>query len=86
MDRYVGCTKNDKIPHRPCLSHPLTCVPCLSTQEHVGEYGAHWNFFCTIAVVTLLAHAAPVPPERLAAAAVAVTCLHQAALSCGELI
>jgi len=28
-------------------------------QEHVGEYGTHWNFFATIAVVTIFAALIP---------------------------
>ncbi|KAG1668829.1 hypothetical protein FOA52_004923 [Chlamydomonas sp. UWO 241] len=70
----------------PCLvlgCVRLVSVKLLGYQEHVGEYGAHWNFFATIAAVTLLAHAAPVPPRSLAAAAAGVAALHQLALSAG---
>lgn len=56
----------------PCSRHP---------QEHIEEYGAHWNFFCTIAVVTLLAHLLPNPPPWLG---LVVACAHQAVLSAGE--
>jgi hypothetical protein len=50
----------------------------------VGEYGVHWNFFATVAVVTTLAHVGPRSGWPLAAAAVLVTGVHQAALTLGE--
>jgi phosphatidylinositol glycan class W len=71
----------------PCLllgGARLAAVKLLGYQEVVGEYGAHWNFFATIACVVVLSHAVPVPPGRLAAAAAAVTLAHQALLSAGE--
>ncbi len=55
----------------------------------IGEYGAHWNFFFTLAAVALLAAAAP--PSRAggaaaaAAAAAAVLCAHALALHAGGL-
>jgi phosphatidylinositol glycan class W len=55
----------------------------------IGEYGAHWNFFFTLAAVALLAAAAP--PARAggagaaAAAAAAVLCAHALALHAGGL-
>ncbi|KAG2443216.1 hypothetical protein HYH02_009290 [Chlamydomonas schloesseri] len=63
----------------------LATTRAVDYQEHVGEYGVHWNFFDTIAVVALLGAAVAVPPGRLAAAAVAVTVAHQAALTLGGL-
>lgn len=33
-------------------------------QVPVGEYGRHWNFFATLAVVSFLATALPVPPRQ----------------------
>lgn len=60
----------------------FTCAPYShNPQEHVEEYGAHWNFFCTIAVVLLLAHLLPNPPPWLS---LVVACAHQAVLSAGE--
>jgi phosphatidylinositol glycan class W len=55
----------------------------------IGEYGAHWNFFFTLAAVALLGAAAP-PPRRggaraAAAACAAVLCLHALALHAGGL-
>ncbi|KAK3233935.1 hypothetical protein CYMTET_55791 [Cymbomonas tetramitiformis] len=52
-----------------------------SYQVHVGEYGVHWNFFYTLAVVALLAAILPVPPRWSGAAGAAVLAAHQAALS-----
>jgi hypothetical protein len=52
----------------------------------IGEYGAHWNFFFTLAAVALLAAAAP--PARAGgagAAAAAVLCAHALALHAGGL-
>lgn len=33
-------------------------------QEHVGEYGVHWNFFFTLAAVSILTHLTPIPPSQ----------------------
>ena len=53
----------------------------------VGEYGAHWNFFFTLAAVAALAAAAPAPARggaaSAAAAAAAVLGAHEAALRGG---
>lgn len=57
--------------------------PPMRTQEHVGEYGVHWNFFASIAVVTLLAHVVRVRRAALPALAAGVTAAHQAVLSWG---
>jgi len=67
------CTSS-RLQQRP------TPLPCKPTQEHVGEYGVHWNFFASVAVVELLAHAVRVRPSRLPLLAAAVTAGHQVGL------
>eukprot|EP00976_Prorocentrum_cordatum_P037732 766334-Prorocentrum_minimum.AAC.1 len=37
----------------------------LYPQVHVGEYGAHWNFFFTLAAVALLTSALRIPARSL---------------------
>lgn len=62
----------------------LLSTTALGYQAHVGEYGVHWNFFCTVAVVALLGASVRVAPARLPLLALAVTACHQALLSLGE--
>jgi hypothetical protein len=50
-------------------------------QAHLGEYGLHWNFFYTIAAVTVLTLAVPVPARWLGPLGVALTTAHQVLLS-----
>lgn len=50
-------------------------------QAHLGEYGLNWNFFYTIAAVTLLTLAVPVPPRWLGPLGVGLTAAHQVLLS-----
>eukprot|EP00232_Nephroselmis_pyriformis_P023213 CAMPEP_0182858854 /NCGR_PEP_ID=MMETSP0034_2-20130328/3932_1 /TAXON_ID=156128 /ORGANISM="Nephroselmis pyriformis, Strain CCMP717" /LENGTH=108 /DNA_ID=CAMNT_0024990347 /DNA_START=99 /DNA_END=422 /DNA_ORIENTATION=- len=50
-------------------------------QEHVGEYGVHWNFFHTLAAVGVLTAAAPVPAAARGTLGVLVLAGHQAHLS-----
>ncbi|GIL58147.1 hypothetical protein Vafri_12991 [Volvox africanus] len=63
----------------------LVVTRAVDYQEHVGEYGVHWNFFATIAVVALLGHAVALPPQLLAPVAITLTLGHQAVLSWGGL-
>ncbi|WIA18598.1 hypothetical protein OEZ85_010038 [Tetradesmus obliquus] len=50
-------------------------------QQHVGEYGLSWNFFWSIAAVSLATLALPVPPAWLGPVGLAVSAAHQALLS-----
>jgi phosphatidylinositol glycan class W len=61
----------------------LAATRALGYQEHVGEYGAHWNFFLTAGLVALLAQAAALPSRWLGPAGLALALGHQAALSLG---
>jgi hypothetical protein len=65
------------------LSATPVCAPAVS-QEHVGEYGVHWNFFLTSACVTLLTHVIPLDQDTLAPAGVSVLILHQSILAAGS--
>eukprot|EP00775_Hariotina_reticulata_P002159 gene2159-2477_t len=59
----------------------LVATSAVGYQQHLGEYGLHWNFFHTIAVVSLLTLALPVPPAWLGPMGLAVLALHQLLLS-----
>ena len=50
-------------------------------QEHVGEYGEHWNFFFTLAAVAALTAAVRLPPAALLPAGAFVLTAHQACTS-----
>jgi len=50
-------------------------------QAHLGEYGLNWNFFYTIAAVTLLTLAVPVPSRWLGPLGLGLTAAHQVLLS-----
>lgn len=70
----------------PCLllgSGRFVSVKILGYQQVVEEYGVHWNFFITIAFITLIVHLFPVSPRHTALVALGITCLHQAVLSMG---
>jgi hypothetical protein len=62
-----------------CAREVATAV--VGYQAHLGEYGLHWNFFYTIAGVTLLTLAVPVPSHWLGPLGLAVTGCHQLLLS-----
>ncbi|KAL6755337.1 GWT1-domain-containing protein [Haematococcus lacustris] len=62
----------------------LLSVRALDYQEVVWEYGVHWNFFATIALVSLAcALLGPLTWRQAAGAALLLTALHQAALQWG---
>ena len=65
----------------------LAAVAATGYVVPLGEYGAHWNFFFTLAAVAALAAAAPAPVRGGAAsaglAAAAVLAAHEAALRGG---
>ncbi len=47
-------------------------------QEHMGEYGEHWNFFFTLAAVAALTYAVRLPPAALLPAGAVILAAHQA--------
>jgi hypothetical protein len=61
----------------------VAAVRATNYHEHVGEYGVHWNFFLTMAVVAALGNAFHPPPKLCAALGAALLALHQAALARG---
>eukprot|EP01104_Vermistella_antarctica_P017249 TRINITY_DN6087_c0_g1_i1.p1 TRINITY_DN6087_c0_g1~~TRINITY_DN6087_c0_g1_i1.p1 ORF type:complete len:502 (-),score=118.18 TRINITY_DN6087_c0_g1_i1:62-1540(-) len=50
-------------------------------QEHVSEYGAHWNFFFTLAVVSMLVIVMNVPPKNGGLVGVLLCLVYQFLLS-----
>lgn len=59
----------------------LISVKATNYQEHVGEYGVHWNFFLTIAAVNLLTTIVNPGPRVLLPLGAAVLCGYQLLLT-----
>lgn len=67
-ERELGFFCASPLHVHPCIQRLLqfvwTQVPLtqsLLLQVHVGEYGVHWNFFFSLAVVAMLSSAVRVP-------------------------
>ena len=56
----------------------LAMTKAAGYQEHVGEYGEHWNFFFTLAAIATLTAAVRLPPAALLPAGCFVLTAHQA--------
>jgi hypothetical protein len=70
----------------PLYTLGLVCFVTVSAadyQAHVSEYGVHWNFFLTMAVVTTIMWLLPLQQQHSLPVAAALACLHQIALSLG---
>ncbi len=85
----VGAAKSygptsTKLQARCAYPVPIPTHPHCRTQAHVGEYGVHWNFFHTIALVALAAAVVSPAPGRRLHLALGLTAAHQAVLSLGE--
>jgi phosphatidylinositol glycan class W len=55
----------------------FSIIKLFGYQEHVTEYGMHWNFFMTLAGITLLVAALNIPFEYSSIAGVVVLVLYQ---------
>ncbi|PRP89392.1 hypothetical protein PROFUN_01255 [Planoprotostelium fungivorum] len=61
----------------------LIGVKSADYQEHVSEYGVHWNFFFTLAFVSILLSVLSVPTRHNIIVAIIIMITYQAALSLG---
>lgn len=61
----------------------LACVKTIGYHEHVSEYGVHWNFFVTLALVRVLCAGWTVMSSRKAVTAALLLMLAQHALLVG---
>ncbi|PKI46873.1 hypothetical protein CRG98_032684 [Punica granatum] len=49
-------------------------------QVHVGEYGMHWNFFFTLAAVSILTSLTNIPPQYCGALGISILIAYQSCL------
>ena len=66
-NNHTGSEKNIHICIHPilnCIKFSLFYYSAPYFQEHVGEYGVHWNFFFTLAAVSILTQLTPIPPSQ----------------------
>ncbi|KAG0559069.1 hypothetical protein KC19_10G076700 [Ceratodon purpureus] len=61
----------------------LILTKFLDYQEHVGEYGVHWNFFFTLAGVALLTSLISISPSRCLPLGIIILSVYQMLLSSG---
>lgn len=54
----------------------FTIIKAFGYQEHVTEYGMHWNFFMTLAGITLLTSALSVPLSYSGVVGVVIICAY----------
>ncbi|KAJ6798374.1 Uncharacterized protein M6B38_211635 [Iris pallida] len=52
-------------------------------QVHVGEYGVHWNFFFTLAAVSILTSIVNIPPKYCGIFGIVILIGYQSCLICG---
>eukprot|EP01017_Pseudomicrothorax_dubius_P043592 TRINITY_DN7288_c0_g1_i12.p1 TRINITY_DN7288_c0_g1~~TRINITY_DN7288_c0_g1_i12.p1 ORF type:complete len:442 (+),score=61.53 TRINITY_DN7288_c0_g1_i12:139-1464(+) len=61
----------------------LILVKAVNYQEHVSEYGVHWNFFITLSVVSFVAPFIRLSPNGYFIAGIGLALVYQAFLSLG---
>ena len=61
----------------------LLTVKAVNYQEHVAEYGVHWNFFCTLFFIRLVGMFLPRTPAMVGATGVIILASHEWFLSHG---
>ncbi|KAL6007225.1 hypothetical protein ACLOJK_032721 [Asimina triloba] len=61
----------------------LVVTTGVSYQVHVGEYGVHWNFFFTLAAVSILSTMINIRPQHCGILGASVLIGYQVSLKCG---
>mmetsp|Transcript_27864 Transcript_27864/g.53010 ORF Transcript_27864/g.53010 Transcript_27864/m.53010 type:complete len:405 (-) Transcript_27864:147-1361(-) len=82
---HLCCSLRSVCPLLTLGAARLLATSAFSYQVHVGEYGVHWNFFFSLAVVAMLSSAVRVPARWRWAVGAGVLLCHQTALSCTAL-